>query len=114
MTPPFVLGARRSRRDARLDLIEIEAFFLGEGLFGPAGMAHVAADWLRSGATDAEVRVLLRAAIAAARAFRSTTHFDFTALGMAQGGYCLIARVLFGVLRPPPGQWRNVSMSSRE
>jgi len=96
----FLAGAARTVYQARADLFDIEAYCAEHGHFGAGGMAHVAAEKLSRSADDEELWILIRSCILTSRMFRPTSRFDFTSyMGAAHGAYCLIAWILWGVLR---------------
>ena len=96
----LVIGANYSRKDAVEYLAGLESFFRDEFMYGPAGAAHAAAEALRTGASRAEIREQLRSTIAVYRCLRPSTRFDFvSSRGNMKGGFAVIARILFGVLR---------------
>lgn len=96
----FLRGSARPSWQARLDLLEVQHFCSNINQWGPAGMALAARLKLEAGASNEELLVLIRSSILTSRMFRPTTRFNFESeLGSAHGAYCLIAWVLFGVLR---------------
>lgn len=96
----FMRGAARPPSQARVELFAIQTFCAGINQWGPAGMALAARMKLEEGAADGELRVLIRSCILTTRMFRPTTRFNFDSeLGFAHGAYCVIAWLLFGVIR---------------
>lgn len=105
----FAAVARRPAQRVRFELHAVEVFCADIGQFGPAGMAHAAGLKLAAGASDEELRCLIRSCVATSRMFRPSSRFDFvSSLGHAHGAYCVIAWLLFGVVRS-----RNAARFSR-
>lgn len=96
----FLRGSARTSWQARVDLLAIQNFCSAINQWGPAGMALAARLKLEAGASDEELLVIIRSSVLTSRMFRPTSRFDFVShMGFAHGAYCIIAWLIFGVLR---------------